>query len=173
MSEIGSGLDSPAIEQDPSIAQLQAQQSTAGFISSFLPDTGFVESLNALSGLVTIQAGTSSPNYAIVVSSDGVSTISIGVRYTASIIETSAPITTSDANDTILVDTNAGPVTITLHSPLTAFVKTYTFVNIGSGTMTIDGGGASISGAATQSTAVQWTAFTLQPYALGVYWVIV
>lgn len=79
MSDIGSGIDSPAIEQDPSVAQLQAQAVVAQQIAVALPATGFVASVNSLSGLITIQAGTSSAGVTVTVSSDGVSTISIGV----------------------------------------------------------------------------------------------
>ncbi len=79
MAEIGSGIDSPAIEQDPSIAQIQAQQVVAAAIAVALPATGFVASINSLNGLITIQAGTSSPGVTVTVSSDGVSTLSIGV----------------------------------------------------------------------------------------------
>ncbi len=79
MAEIGSGIDSPAIEQDPSIAQIQSQQVVAAAIAVALPATGFVASINSLNGLITIQAGTSSPGVTVTVSSDGVSTISIGV----------------------------------------------------------------------------------------------
>lgn len=79
MADIGSGIDSPAIEQDPSIAQIQASQVVLGQIAVALPATGFVASINSLSGLITIQAGTSSPGITVTVSSDGVSTISIGV----------------------------------------------------------------------------------------------
>lgn len=79
MAEIGSGIDSPAIEQDPSIAQIQSAQVVAAAIAVALPATGFVASINSLNGLITIQAGTSSPGVTVTVSSDGVSTISIGV----------------------------------------------------------------------------------------------
>lgn len=79
MAEVGSGIDSPAIEQDPSVAQLQARQILAETLIAALPATGFVASLNALTGLLTLQAGTSSPGVTVTVSSDGVSTISIGV----------------------------------------------------------------------------------------------
>lgn len=87
MSEIGSGIDSPAIEQDPSVAQLQAQaQGVAAALLVALPETGFVGSINALSGLLTLQAGTSSTGVTVTVSSDGVSTISIGVTGFGTII---------------------------------------------------------------------------------------
>ncbi len=79
MADIGSGITSDAIEQDPGIAQIQAQQVVASAIAVALPATGFVASVNSLSGLITIQAGTSSPGVTVTVSSDGVSTISIGV----------------------------------------------------------------------------------------------
>ncbi len=79
MAQIGDGIDSPAIEQDPSIAQIQANQIVIGQVAVALPATGFVASINSLSGLITIQSGTSSPGVTVTVSSDGVSTISIGV----------------------------------------------------------------------------------------------
>lgn len=79
MADIGSGITSDAIEQDPSVAQIQANQVVASQIAVALPATGFVASINSLNGLITIQAGTSSPGVTVTVSSDGVSTISIGV----------------------------------------------------------------------------------------------
>lgn len=80
MSNIGEGLDSPAIEQDPSVAQLQAQaQGVSAALQVNLPDTGFVGSLNNLTGPVTLQPGTSSTGVTVTVSSDGVSTLAIGV----------------------------------------------------------------------------------------------
>jgi len=82
MAAIGEGIDSPAIEQDPSIAQIQASQIIAQQIAAALPVSGFVASVNALTGILSIVAGTSSAGFAITVSSDGVSTISIGVTTT-------------------------------------------------------------------------------------------
>lgn len=79
MSDIGSGIDAPAIEQDPSIAQIQAQQVIPIDIITALPATGFVASINSLTGLIAIQAGTSSAGVMVVISGDGVSTITIGV----------------------------------------------------------------------------------------------
>ncbi len=79
MAQIGDGISTPAIEQDPGIAQIQSAQVVASAIAVALPATGFVASINSLSGLITIQAGTSSPGVTVTVSSDGVSTISIGV----------------------------------------------------------------------------------------------
>jgi len=84
MANIGDGISSDAIEQDPGIAQIQAQQQAPLAASQVnLPATGFVGSINALSGLLTLQAGTSSPGVTVVVSSDGVSVISIGVTLTS------------------------------------------------------------------------------------------
>lgn len=81
MSNLGDGLNSPAIEQDPSVAQLQAAAAGIGAaIAVNLPETGFVGSLNALTGLVNLQSGSSSTGVTVVVSSDGVSNISIGVQ---------------------------------------------------------------------------------------------
>ena len=80
MSNVGWGLDSEAIEMDPSVAQLQAQaQGVAAAVQVALPATGFVASVNALGGLLTIQPGSSSPGVTVVVVTDGVSVISIGV----------------------------------------------------------------------------------------------
>lgn len=79
MANIGDGLNSPAIEQDPSIAQLQAQSVGLQQVAVALPATGFVASINSLSGLITIQAGTSSPGVTVTISGDGVSTIAIGI----------------------------------------------------------------------------------------------
>jgi hypothetical protein len=72
------GEDS-ATEQNVDVAQIQARQILPEAILSALPSTNFVASINALSGLITIQAGTSSPGVTVTVSSDGVSTVSIGV----------------------------------------------------------------------------------------------
>jgi hypothetical protein len=80
MADIGSGIDSPAIEQDVGIAQIQAAQlgqQQASLVN--LPAVGFVASINSLSGLLTLQAGTSSTGVTVTISSDGVSTISIGI----------------------------------------------------------------------------------------------
>lgn len=77
---LGEGLGSPAIEQDPSVAQIQSAQlgvQQAQQVS--LPATGFVASINNLTGLITIQSGTSSSGVTVNVTDDGVSTISIGV----------------------------------------------------------------------------------------------
>lgn len=79
MGSIGDGISSPAIEQNPDIAQVQARQILPEAILNALPGTGFVASINSLSGLITIQSGTSSPGVTVIISSDGVSTISIGV----------------------------------------------------------------------------------------------
>ncbi len=79
MANIGDGLSTEAIEQDPGVAQIQANQVALTAVAVALPATGFVASINSLNGLITIQAGTSSPGVTVTVSSDGVSTISIGV----------------------------------------------------------------------------------------------
>jgi len=69
MATLGEGLGSPAIEQDPSVAQIQAQQLGAQSAETVgLPATGFVGSINNLSGLLTL---TGSAN--ISVTDDGVS----------------------------------------------------------------------------------------------------
>ncbi len=79
MSDIGSGISSDAIEQDPGIAQLQAAQVGFTRAAVSLPSVGFVESINSLSGLITLQAGTSSSGVTVTIATDGVSTITIGV----------------------------------------------------------------------------------------------
>lgn len=81
MASIGEGVGSPAIEQDPGIAQIQAAQLGAqqAIQLAALPDTGFVASINALTGLIILQPGTSTAGVTVNVTDDGVSTISIGV----------------------------------------------------------------------------------------------
>jgi hypothetical protein len=55
MANIGEGLQSPAIEQDPSIAQLQSQQLGAQqALAAKLPATGFVASIDGLTGLLNL-----------------------------------------------------------------------------------------------------------------------
>lgn len=71
---IGDGNSSTAIEQDPSIAQIQAQNLVAQQFLAQLPSNGFVASLNALSGILNISQGAN-----IQISSDGVSTLTIAV----------------------------------------------------------------------------------------------
>lgn len=71
---IGDGNSSTAIEQDPSIAQLQANQLIASQFLASLPSNGFVASLNALSGILNLSQGAN-----IQISSDGVSTLTIAV----------------------------------------------------------------------------------------------
>lgn len=67
------GLGSPAVEQDPSIAQIQARQAGAqAAIQVDLPPTGFVASIDGLTGLLTIVGGSN-----ISVTNDGVSNITI------------------------------------------------------------------------------------------------
>lgn len=69
------GLGSPAIEQDPSIAQIQsAQLGAQAAIQVALPPTGFVASIDGLTGLITFTGGTN-----ISVTSDGVSNFTFSV----------------------------------------------------------------------------------------------
>lgn len=75
MADVGSGLDSLAIEQDPSIAQLQAQQASAqAALQVNLPATNFVASIDGLIGLLNFISGSN-----ISVTNDGVSNITISV----------------------------------------------------------------------------------------------
>lgn len=85
MARIGDGLDSLPIEQDPSIAQIQAAQLGAQSAQQqvSLPATGFVASINGEEDAITIQPGTSSissgtPDVDVNVT-NGLGTISIGV----------------------------------------------------------------------------------------------
>lgn len=71
---IGDGNTSTAVEQDPSIAQIQANQLVASQFLAQLPTGGFVASINALSGILNISQGAN-----IQISSDGVSTLTIAV----------------------------------------------------------------------------------------------
>ncbi len=74
-SIIGEGLGSPAIEQDPSIAQLQsAQLGTESAIAVALPPTGFVGSIDGLTGLLTFSDGAN-----ISITNDGVSNFTFSV----------------------------------------------------------------------------------------------
>lgn len=73
MAFVGDGLD--PIEQDASFAQLQAQQlGTQAAVAVALPPTGFVGSINGLSGLLSLAQGAN-----IQITSDGVATITIAV----------------------------------------------------------------------------------------------
>lgn len=72
---IGSGIGDAAIEQDPSIAQIQAAQLGAqSAIAVALPPTGFVASIDGLTGLITFTNGSN-----ISITTDGVSNITISV----------------------------------------------------------------------------------------------
>lgn len=86
-TSIGEGLSSPAIEQDPGIAQIQAQQLGAQSAQQqvSLPATGFVSTVNGEDGAITIQPGSSSPGVTVVVT-NGLGTISIGVTGFGSIV---------------------------------------------------------------------------------------
>lgn len=87
MASIGEGLGAVAIEQDPGIAQIQAQQlgTQSAQRQVSLPATGFVSTLNGQSGPIDIQPGTSSPGVTVVVT-NGLGTVSIGVTGFGSII---------------------------------------------------------------------------------------
>jgi len=68
MADLGGGIDSPAIEQNVDIAKIQAAQlGTQAAIAVALPPTGFVASIDGLTGLVTFTAGTG-----ISITNDGV-----------------------------------------------------------------------------------------------------
>ncbi len=72
---IGSGVGDVAIEQDPSIAQIQAAQlGTQAAVAVALPPTGFVGSVNGLTGLLTFDNGAN-----ISITNDGVSTFTFSV----------------------------------------------------------------------------------------------
>ncbi len=74
-SAVGEGLGSPAIEQDPSVAQLQAAQlGTESALAVALPPTGFVGSIDGLTGLLTFNDGAN-----ISITNDGVSTFTFSV----------------------------------------------------------------------------------------------
>jgi len=74
-SAVGEGLGSPAIEQDPSVAQIQAAQLGAqAAIDVALPPTGFVASIDGLTGLITFTNGTN-----ISITNDGVSNFTFSV----------------------------------------------------------------------------------------------
>ena len=105
MASIGDGISSEAIEQDPGIAQIQSAQVVAQRVAVALPATGFVASINSLSGLITLQSGTSSPGVTVVIGSDGVNTITIGVTgiggggTSKTIITTTSPTAGNDESE--------------------------------------------------------------------------
>ncbi len=72
---IGTGVGDVAIEQDPSIAQLQAAQLGAqSAIAVALPPTGFVASIDGLTGIMTFSNGAN-----ISITNDGVSNFTFSV----------------------------------------------------------------------------------------------
>ncbi len=89
---IGTGVGDVAIEQDPSIAQLQAAQLGAqSAIAVALPPTGFVASIDGLTGIMTFSNGAN-----ISITNDGVSNftfsvIGLGAVATAKTNITAAP----------------------------------------------------------------------------------
>jgi hypothetical protein len=85
MASLSEGLGSPAIEQDPSVAQIQAAQLGAQSAQQqvSLPATGFVATINGEDGAITIQPGTSSVGLNIVVT-NGLGTVSIGATFNPS-----------------------------------------------------------------------------------------
>lgn len=84
MASIGEGTGSPAIEQNPDVAQIQAKQfAPAAQAAVRLPATGFVASVNGEDGAITIQPGTSSTGLTVVVV-NGVGTVAIGVTFNPS-----------------------------------------------------------------------------------------
>lgn len=80
MANIGDGLSSDAIEQNPDVALIQARVQGAAQQAAQvrLPATGFVADLNGQDGAIIIQPGTSSPGVTLSVT-NGAGTISIGV----------------------------------------------------------------------------------------------
>jgi len=108
MATLSEGIDSPAIEQDPSIAQIQAAQYGAQLAQTqvSLPATGFVAEINGEDGAVTIQPGTSSittgaPDVDVAVT-NGLGTISIGVDvklYAAALAKSNTAIIAPTVND--------------------------------------------------------------------------
>lgn len=80
MASLGEGIGSPAIEQDPSVAQIQAAQLGAQSAQQqvSLPATGFVASINGEEGAIIIQSGTSTAGVTVNVT-NGLGTVSIGV----------------------------------------------------------------------------------------------
>lgn len=85
MASIGEGTGSPAIEQDPGIAQIQAQQLGAQSAQQqvSLPATGFVSTINGQDGAITIQQGSDSPGLQTTIT-NGLGTVSIGVTFVPS-----------------------------------------------------------------------------------------
>lgn len=85
MASVGEGLGSPAIEQDPGVAQIQAAQFGAQSAQQqvSLPATGFVASINGEEGAIDIQSGTSSTGLTVNVT-NGLGTVSIGVVFVPS-----------------------------------------------------------------------------------------
>jgi len=75
MASTSDGISSPAIEQDPSIAQIQAAQLGAQqAIAVALPAVGFVASIDGLSGLLTFADGAN-----ILITNDGVGNFTFSV----------------------------------------------------------------------------------------------
>lgn len=85
MASIGEGIGTPAIEQDPGIAQIQAAQLGAQSAQQqvSLPATGFVATINGEDGAITIQPGSSSTGLTVAVT-NGLGTVSIGVTFVPS-----------------------------------------------------------------------------------------
>ena len=84
------------------------------------------------------------------------------------------PFTVTDAHDVLLVDATAAAITLNLQAVATARKKLYYFkkIDASANAMTLDGSGAeAIDGAATLATAVQFTAFTIYPTAVG-WWIL-
>lgn len=89
-------------------------------------------------------------------------------------VTTTTDLTLTDSNDVVFVDTSGAPVTVTLHDPITAKQKLYEIKLIdASNTLTIDGDGANIDGAATLVVTVLNTNYTLVPDNANGTWSIV
>lgn len=96
-TSIGEGLGSPSIEQDPSVAQLQAAQLGAqSAIAVALPATGFVASIDGLTGLITLSDGTH-----ISITNDGVSNFTISTTGLGTIVTHNQAGAVADLNQTI------------------------------------------------------------------------
>lgn len=102
MANLGEGLDSPAIEQNPDIARLQSAALGAQLAASIisLPATGFVSSLNGQEGSIVVQAGTSTTGVTVNIT-NGAGTVSIGVSIP--VIAQLGPLATIKCNFTAVV----------------------------------------------------------------------
>jgi hypothetical protein len=87
---------------------------------------------------------------------------------------TTTPYTVTNANDVLLVDATAAPVTVNLPAVATVRKKLYYFkkIDASANAMTLDPNGAeTVDSGATLATTVQFTAYTLYPTAAG-WWIL-